>query len=170
MAGLLSLAGILNPFRIAAAVLFSAFALPIASASAAPSEPCSLLPATQVSKTLGRAYNVPQSSTAPRPYMNTVQGTDCTYSSNRGGKDLLFRIYFDHSPSEATDLHSRRKMFYSPPSPVSGVGDEAYFDPRHGLHVRKGNVRFYLNLGEEGFTQANQQQLIQLASLVAGQL
>lgn len=164
------MACMLSPSRVAAAMLVTLFVTPLACASAAPSDPCSLLPATQVSRALGRAYKAPQSSTAPRPYMNTVEGTDCSYSANGGGKDLLFRIYFDHSPSEATELHSRLKMFYSPPSPVSGVGDDAYFDPRHGLHVRKGNVRFYLDLGEHGFTEANQQQLTQLASLVAGQL
>jgi hypothetical protein len=62
-------------------------------------------------------------------------------------------------------------MFYSPPTPASGIGDEAYFDPRHGLHVRKGNVRFFLSFRNiENFTPANEGQLKALASQVAGKL
>jgi hypothetical protein len=57
-------------------------------------------------------------------------------------------VYFDPSPSATTELFAKLKAFYSPPTPVSGIGDEAYIDPRHGLHVRKGNVRFFLDLGE----------------------
>jgi hypothetical protein len=99
---------------------------------------------------------------APRPYANTVQGTDCNYEANGG--TLLFRIYFDPSPAEATTLFAKLKFFYSPPTPAPGIGDEAYFDPKHGLHVRKGNVRYFLSLGD------NEKPLAALAAQVAGQL
>ena len=111
---------------------------------------------------MGATYGAPEKTGAPRPYANTVQGTDCTYSG--GGEKLLFRIYFDPSPADATDLFAKLKMFYSPPKPVPGIGDEAYFDPRHGIHVRKGNVRFFLSGGD------NEKPLTALAAQVAGQL
>jgi hypothetical protein len=137
-------------------------AVPLAKAATAPADPCSLLSAAQVSTALGKAYGAPQRSVAPRPFSNTVQGTDCTYSGTGGS--LLFRIYFDPSPAAATDLFAKLKMFYSPPTPVPGLGDEAYFDPRHGIHVRKGNVRFFISAGDD------EKPLTNLATQVAGQL
>lgn len=76
-------------------------------------------------------------------------------------------MYFDPSPSDATGLFAKLKMFYSPPTPIAGVGDEAYYDPAHALHARKGNVRFYLQLPG---ASADESQLSNLASQVAGQL
>src|ERR1700683_3330021 len=47
------------------------------------------------------------------------------------------------------------------------LGDEAYFDDKHTLHVRKGRIRFYLNLDPIGtFTPAIEKQLKDLASRV----
>lgn len=157
---------------------FSALLLPVASffmlpfavspacATDAPPDPCSLLPAALVSSTLGGNYGAPEKTAAPRPYSNTVEGTDCTYSS-KGNSQLLFRIYFDRSVDEATGLHAKLKIFYSPPTPVS-VGDEAYFDPHNSIHVRKGNVRYYLSLGNG--RAAAQKQITALATQVAGRL
>jgi len=118
-----------------------------------------------VSKGIGQAYGAPEKSVAPRPYANTVQGSDCHYSAANGNGELLFRIYFDPSAAEATSLFAKLKMFYSPPTPAPGIGDEAYFDPNHGLHVRKGNVRFFLNLGDN-----TDSQLKAIASLIAGRI
>jgi hypothetical protein len=148
----------------AATFLATTWAVPLARATDAPADACSLLTAGDVSKTIGQAYGAPQKSVAPRPYANTVEGTDCRYESNGNGKELWFRVYFDPSPSATTELFAKLKAFYSPPTPVSGIGDEAYIDPRHGLHVRKGNVRFFLDLGE------SEKQIKDLASLVAGRL
>jgi hypothetical protein len=141
-----------------------AFTAPITHAATAPADPCSLLSASDVSNAAGEAFGSPKSSVAPRPYANTVQGTDCRYESTHGSDTLLFRIYFDPSPDDATGLFAKLKLFYSPPTPVSGVGDEGYFDPRNGLHVRKGNVRYFL----EG--RLNNAQLQALAKVVAGKL
>jgi hypothetical protein len=156
------MAGLRNRSLIAVTFLFAACAVQLAKAASAPADPCSLLPASAVSKTLGQAYGAPGKTVAPRPYANTVQGTDCHYDGNGGS--LLFRVYFDPSPAEATSLFAKLKFFYSPATPVPGIGDEAYFDPSHGIHVRKGNVRFFLSLGE------NETPLTALASQVAGQL
>jgi len=66
---------------------------------------------------------------------------------------------------------ARLSAFYGPPTPVKGLGDEAYFDVQHALHVRKGKVRFYINLSPlETFTPAKQKQITDLATAVAGRL
>ena len=59
--------------------------------------------------------------------------------------------------------------FYGPQTPITGLGDEAYFAKEHGLHARKGKVRFY-NLEPMDFTAAIEKQLKDLARLVAAQL
>jgi hypothetical protein len=139
-----------------------------ARATEPPDDLCSLLPAAEVSKTLGRAYDSPQKSVAPRPYANNAEGTDCNYLAK--GSKLWFRAYVDPSPSAAADLFARLGKFYSPQTPVPGLGDEAYFDPAHALHVRKGKVRFYINLEPMNFSPAIEKQLKDLASQVTGRL
>ena len=134
-----------------------------AKAADAPADPCSLLPAATVSSTLGYTYGAPQKSVAPRPFPNTVQGTDCHYETANGRHELLFRVYFDHSPAEATALHAKLKMWFGSGSTAATVGDEAYVDANHALHARKGNVRFFLDGGD-------QTKLTALGNAVAGQL
>ena len=80
-------------------------------------------------------------------------------------RQLVFRAYADPSPSVAADLFSRLGKFYSPQTPVPGLGDEAYFDKSHGLHVRKGRVRFFMAMDD-----FNEKQLKDLASQVIGRL
>ncbi len=157
-----SIAGLFS--LLTAGVFAVACAVQVAHAATAPADPCSLLAAAQVSKAMGNTYGAPAKSVAPRPYANTVQGTDCTYSAGGSGGEVLFRIYFDPSAAAATDLFAKLKMFYSPPRPVPGVGDDTYFDPRHGIHIRKGNVRFFLSGG------VNEKALTDLATQVAAQL
>ncbi|MHB8501401.1 MAG: hypothetical protein ACYDHE_10715 [Candidatus Acidiferrales bacterium] len=143
-----------------------------ASATEPPADLCSLLPAAEVTKTLGQPYDSPQKSAAPRPYANTAEGTDCHYApKNNQASTLWFRAYVDPSPAAATDLFARLRLFFGPPVSVTNLGDEAYFDSRHGLHVRKGKVRFFLSLVNlNSFTPANEKQLKDLATRVIGQL
>ena len=138
-------------------------AIPLARAADPPADLCSLLSAAQVSKALGQTFNSPAKSVAPRPYRNTAEGTDCTYSTKRGDQ-LLFRAYVDPSPSDAKELFGKLKIFYSPPVPVPDLGDEAYFDPRHAIHVRKHKVRFFLSFKDEATAE---KPLKDLASQVA---
>ncbi len=126
------------------ALLLVACSSELARAAEPPSDLCSLLPSAMVGKTLGQAYDSPKKSVAPRPFRNTNEGTDCKYGS--GSSLLLFRVYVDPSPSASADLFARLKTYYGTGStPVSGVGDEAYIDKDHGLHVRKGKVRYFLD-------------------------
>ena len=151
---------------ITLALFIGSWAVPFARAAEPPSDLCSLLSAAEVSKTLGPTYDSPTKRVAPRPFANTNEGTDCHYSA-KGGTTLWFRAYVDPSPSEAKELFAKLKMFYSPPTPVAGLGDEAYFDPQHAIHVRKGKVRYYLALGKD---PAAEQPLKDLATQVAGRL
>jgi hypothetical protein len=139
-----------------------------ASAGAAPADPCSLLTAAQVSSTIGKTYGPPEKSVAPRPFPNTAQGTDCQYKTANGRDQVLFRVYFDPSAAQATDLHSRLKAFFGKGSTPANVADEAYVDQSGAIHVRKGNVRYFLSIS--GDTPNGQKQLLALATLVAGQL
>ncbi len=132
------------------------------AATTEPPDPCSLLSAAEVSRTMSGSYSPPQATVAPRPFANTVQGKDCRYHAMGG--ELLFRIYFDPTPDEATRLFAQLRMFYSPANPVSGVGDEAYFDSGRGLHVRKGNVRYFLQ------GSGSQDRLKELGQVVAKKL
>jgi hypothetical protein len=153
---------------LAAALVVTASAVPSAKGDEPPADLCSLLPAAEASKTLGRTYDAPGKSVAPRPYANTAEGTDCKYKGK--GSELLFRAYADPSASAAAALFAKLGKFYSPQTPAPGLGDEAYFDPQHGLHVRKGKVRFFLFLDPMDFTPAVEKQLKDLATRVCGQL
>ena len=155
------------------AAVFLAFTCvtPGATAAEPPADLCSLLPAADVSKTLGQAYASPEKSVAPRPFPNTNTGTDCKYRPSGSGNTLLFRAYVDPSASSAADLFAKLRNFFGPPTAIAGLGDEAYSDEGHGLHVRKGKVRFFLSFGITGsITPANDKQLKDLASLVAGRI
>jgi hypothetical protein len=153
---------------MAAAFLVTTCAVYSASAIEPPADLCTLLPAAEVSKTLGKTYDSPEKSVAPRPYANTAEGTDCNYAAK--GSKLWFRAYVDPSPSAATELFAKLGKFYSPQTSIAGLGDEAYFDPQHALRVRKGEVRFYLNLDPVDSAPAVEKQLKDLASRVVGRL
>jgi len=140
-----------------------------ARATDSPQDPCSLLTAAQVSSTLGDKYGAPEKSVAPRPFANTVQGTDCQYKTASGQGQVLFRVYFDTSAAQATDLHTRLKMFFGKDSTPANVGDEGYVDKNSAIHVRKGNARYFLSMSH-GDTPDGRKHILALATLVAGEL
>ena len=150
-------------------ILFALCAACPAHAGEPPADLCSLLPAADVSKALGHPYDAPQKSVAPRPFANTNTGTDCNYLSKSSGK-LWFRVYVDPSPAAAGELFAKLSMWYGTPTPVKGIGDEAYFDKEHAIHVRKGKVRYYLNLSSSESAWEKEKQLTALTSAVAGKL
>jgi hypothetical protein len=138
--------------------------------SAKPTEPssdlCALLPASQVSAVLGTAYDSPQESVAPPFSAGTVTGTDCNYQAKDAeAAKLLFRGHVDPSAKDTSWLFLRLSKFYKTTTPVPGLGDEAYFDDAHGLHVRKGKARLFFNL-VPGDTSAEKEK--QMKALAAG--
>ena len=134
-----------------------------AHAATEPPDPCSLLTLAQVGSVMRAPYTAPAKSVAPLPYANSGPGKDCRYN---GRNPLLFRIYYDGSASVATALFAKVKPFFIPNTPASGIGDEAYFDHEGALHARKGNVRFYLDIG----TDKQPAALTKLGEIVAGEL
>lgn len=144
-------------------LLMIAYAAHTASAAEPPANLCSLLPVAVVNQVLGATYSSPTKTVAPRPFPNTNEGADCTYKSSR--HTLLFRIYIDPSPKAATDLFAKLKFYFgSGSTPVTNLGDEAYIDANHGLHVRKGKARYFID-GE-----ATDKQRETIATGIAGQL
>src|SRR5579862_5844081 len=107
-----------KPWLIVATLVAATWTVPYGRAAEPPADLCSLLPAAEVSKTLGRGFDAPQKSVAPRPYRNTVEGTDCHYRS-KDGSDLMFRGYADPSVAEATSLFARLSSFYGPSTPIT---------------------------------------------------
>jgi hypothetical protein len=154
---------LVKPMLPAAALFAACLFAASARAATEPPDPCSLLTPAQLAGVLRATYTGPSKSEAPRPYPNSGPGTDCRY---KGRNDLMFRIYFDGSAGDATALFAKVKPFFAPNTEASGIGDEAYFDNEGALHVRKGNVRFYLNAG----TNKLQDALTKLGGIVAGQL
>ncbi len=157
---------------IFATLLSTTFAAHPASATEPPADLCSLLPAADVSKTLGQPYDPPKKSAAMKPYRASGDGSDCNYRpTNNHGSALLYRAYADSSPAVATDIFAKLKAYFGAGTPIPSLGDEAYIDNQHGLHVRKGRVRFFLQLTDaKNFTPANQNQLNDLATRVISQL
>ncbi|MGB2605233.1 MAG: hypothetical protein WBC78_16670 [Candidatus Sulfotelmatobacter sp.] len=143
-----------------------------AKATEPSSDLCALLPASQVSAVLGTAYDSPQKSVAPRFSSGTVTGTDCNYQpKDAEAAKLLFRGYVDASVQETTWLFVRLSKFYKTTTPVPGLGDEAYFDDAHGLHVRKGKTRLFFNLAPvDTFSAEKEKQMKALAAGVIAQL
>lgn len=136
----------MKALSLAAILVGSAWGTGAAAQTKPPADLCSLLPAAQVSKITGQAYEAPQETVAPRPYANTVAGADCTYKKSKGSGEILFRAYADPSTSEAASLFAKLGLLYSLQTPIAGLGDKAYFDPNHGLHVLKGRVRFFISM------------------------
>jgi hypothetical protein len=152
-------------FTLAASICM----LPSAKATEPPADVCSLLTLDMLSKETGQTYDAPEKSVAPRPFPNTVEGTDCTYKKSKDARErrVLLRIYVDPSPAAAADLFAKLSKYF-PGTPVNGVGDQAYIDKNHGLHVLKGKVRFFLQMGE--FNPSTEKQLEDMAAQIAGKL
>src|SRR5579872_3574109 len=139
------------------AFLVTTCTIHMAWAGEPPADLCSLLPSSDVSKIMGQAYDAPEKSVAPRPFANTNTGTDCHYHA-KSGHVVWFRAYVDPSPAAATELFDKLSKWFGTKTPVNGLGDEAYFDQKHAIHVRKGKVRFYIDLSVDNFTPTIENQ------------
>jgi hypothetical protein len=130
-----------------------------------PSDLCSLLPQAQLVKVLGEGFGAPQKSTAPAPYAANPVGTQCVYSAERGRDQIVFIIYEDPSAAVAKETFNKLSMFFRPNTSVAGVGDSAYIDSKHAIHVLAGTVRYFINISTE-----NEKQVKDLATWVVGQM
>jgi len=146
---------------------FSAKAAP---RNAVPSDVCSLLTADQLKKTLGVTFDAPQKSVFPAVYMGQSDGTQCNYEAGRTGVRFIF--YSDHSAAEAKQTFTSLIGFFPAKSKPSGIGDDAYLDSDHALHVLKGNYRFFISVsGPSSLSDATAEKDEEdLAKAVAAQL
>jgi|HubBroStandDraft_6_1064221.scaffolds.fasta_scaffold132824_2 hypothetical protein len=158
--------------QIAVFLSFVLFAIPSSGlAKDPPSDLCALLPPAQLGKVLGQAYKAPEKSTAPPPYAANPAGTQCVYSAEKsGGKSVIFIVYVDPSTAVAKETFSKLSMFYAPATPAAGIGDTAYLDAKHAIHVLAGKVRYFISIPIATYTPENEKQLKDLATSVAGQL
>ena len=157
---------------VALALAFGALAFHPAPAVAKdlPSDLCSLLPPPQLQKTLGQPYRDAAKTAAPAPYANQPSGTNCRYTGQKSGsQEVIFIVYVDRSPEDAKQNFDKLSAWYPSISKPSGIGDSAYIDKSHAIHVLKGSVRYFISVSSGG-SDVPDKQVQDLATSVAAQI
>ncbi len=146
------------------------FSVKAAPGNAIPSDVCSLLTADQLKKTLGLTFGAPQKSVFPAVYMGQSDGTQCNYEGGRTGVRFIF--YSDHSAAEAKQTFTSLIGLFPAKSKPTGIGDDAYLDSDHALHVLKGNYRFFISVSAPSSVSdaTKEKQEEDLAAAVAAKL
>jgi len=126
---------------------------------------CSLLTPAQIQQVLGQPFGAPKKDQAPPAYGKQPWGSNCRYSSQKGGLTVTFIVYVEASASEAKETFDKLSMWYQAKSKPSGIGDSAYIDSKDAIHVLKGNVRYFIQLDPK-----NEKQLKDLAVSVASHI
>lgn len=143
----------------------TALAAPSLAFAAPPTDGCSMLTPAQIEKVLGQPFGVPTETKAPPAYGGQPWGSHCEYSSQKTTRaHVIFIAYVDASDSDAKQTFEKLSAWYSPNSKVL-VGDEAYLDRQHAIHVLKGKVRYYVSISPD-----NEKQTIGLATAIAGRI
>lgn len=155
---------------VALALFLFAFYPSPAAAKDLPSDVCSLLTTQQLQKTLGQTFGAAQKSSAPPAYRGQSAGTNCRYSDSSGRHEVVFIVYVDGSAAEAQQTFDKLSAWYPAASKPSGIGDSAYIDKSHAIHVLKGSVRYFINAGSSGSDAVRDKQAQDLATAVAAQL
>lgn len=153
------------------AFLVLAFQANATGAKEPPSDICSLLTPQLLQKTLGQPFGAPEKSTAPAAYRGQPSGTNCNFSDQKSGSQgVRFIVYVDRSPAEAKQTFEKLSVFFPAESKPSGIGDSAYIDDDHAVHVLKGNVRFFINVCSDASDTTREKQARDLAIAVAAQI
>jgi hypothetical protein len=131
-----------------------------------PADVCSLLTPAQLQKTMGAAFDPATKTEAPAAYRGQSPGTNCHYSEQKSGRRVaILIVYVDKSPEEAKQTFNKLSMWFPAKSKPTGIGDSAYIDNQHAIHVLKGKVRFFINISEP-----TDQKVEDLATAVAAQI
>lgn len=146
---------------IVVALLAGALASAQRLCAAPPAAGCSLLTPAQIQRVLGQPFGAPAESKALPAYAKQSWGSNCEYRSQKGNATVTFIVYEDASPSEAKQTFEKLALWYQPKSKPA-VGDEAYIDAHHAIHVVRGKVRFYVSLSSD-----NEKQATDLAAMIA---
>ena len=118
-----------------------------------------------------RPFGAPEKSTAPAAYRGQPSGTNCNFSDQKSGSQgVRFIVYVDRSPAEAKQTFEKLSVFFPAESKPSGIGDSAYIDDDHAVHVLKGNVRFFINVCSDASDTTREKQARDLAIAVAAQV
>ncbi|MGB8475791.1 MAG: hypothetical protein WCE61_17055 [Candidatus Acidiferrum sp.] len=156
---------------IAVAIFLLAFGASAAGAKGLPADVCTLLSSAQLQKTLGQAFGPAVEATAPAAYRGQSSGKNCTYTALKD-RDLEVTLifYVDKSPSEAKETFQKLSMWFPPKSRPSGIGDSAYLDSNHAVHVLKGSDRYFISIGSRASAAVREKQEQELAIAVAAEI
>lgn len=133
--------------------------------AAPPADNCALLTPAQIQKVLGQPFGAPGESKWPPAYGKQPWGTQCQYDSQKGpNTKLTFIVYFEQTAAEAKQTFDKLSMWF-PPKSKPAIGDSAYIDGSHAIHVLKGKVRYYISIDP-----ANERQAKDLAASVAARI
>jgi hypothetical protein len=142
-----------------------------AAAKDLPSDMCSLLATQQLQKTLGQPFTAAQKATAPPAYTGQQPGANCDYAGQKSGSLVVtFIVYVDRSPAEAKETFDKLSAWFPATSKPSGIGDSAYIDKNHAIHVLKGSVRYFISISSQEPGMAREKQAQDLATSVAAQI
>ena len=156
--------------RSAVAIILGAifvFALaasrPVSPAPAA--DNCALLTPAQIQKVLGQPFGAPRESKWPPAYGKQPWGTQCQYDSQKGpDTKVTFIVYFEQTAAQAKQTFDKLSVWF-PAKSKPAIGDSAYMDNSHAIHVLKGKVRYYISIDP-----ANENEVKDLATAVAAQI
>jgi hypothetical protein len=119
----------------------------IASGKAAPVDPCSVLPATELNAVLGQQFGPPSQNPLPPAVANGVTGNQCIYHALAGSpRTVTLIIYFDGSDADAESNLAQLAKFFHPTKTLTGIADAAYLDANNAVHARAGRARYYINV------------------------
>lgn len=125
------------------------------AAYAAPTaDNCALLTPAQIQKVLGQPFGSPGESKWPPAYGKQPWGTQCQYNSQKGpDTKVTFIVYFEQTAAEAKQTFDKLSMWF-PAKSKPAIGDSAYMDNSHAIHVLKGKVRYYISIDPPDEKQA----------------
>jgi len=136
-----------------------------AAYAAPPTDPCWLLTSAQIQKVLGQPFSKPAESKWPPAYGMRPWGTQCQYNSQKKpAVKVTFIVYFEQTAAEAKQTFDKLSLWF-PATSKPAIGDAAYMDRSHAIHVLKGKVRYYVSVDP-----ANEKQAKDLASSIAARI
>ena len=124
-----------------------------------------MLTPAQIEKVLGQPFGAPGESKWPPAYGKQPWGTQCQYDSQKGpNTKVTFIVYIEQTAAEAKQTFEKLSMWF-PAKSKPAIGDSAYMDSSHAIHVLKGKVRYYVSIDP-----ANEKQAKDLATSIAGRI
>lgn len=133
--------------------------------AAPPASGCSMLTPAQIQKVLGQPFGAPEEGKWPPAYGNNPWGTQCQYASQKGpNTKVTFIVYLEQTAAVAKQTFDKLSMWF-PATSKPAIGDAAYMDKSHAIHVLKGKVRYYISIDP-----ANEKQAKDLAASIAARI